>query len=122
MSRHLRSGRAPERGAVTAELAVALPALVLLLGAFLGAASIGVVQLRLEEAARAGAREVVRGEAAGSVAATVRSLAGPGADVELAGDGRWTSVTVSSKVHGPFLDLMEVRLSATASGWSEHAR
>ncbi|TDK25468.1 pilus assembly protein TadE [Arthrobacter crusticola] len=122
MSRHLQRGRGPERGSVTAELAVALPALVLLLGVILGAATVGVTQLRLEEAARAGAREIARGEAGESVEATVRRLAGPGAGLEVAGDGDWTSVTVTTRVQGPFLDLLKVRLSATASGWSEHAR
>ncbi len=120
MSRHLQGG-GPECGSVTAELAVALPVLVLLLGALLGTATVGVAQLRLEEAARAGAREIARGEAGASVEATVRRLAGPGAGLEVAGDGDWTSVTVTTRVQGPFLDLLAVRLSATASGWSEHA-
>ena len=112
----------PERGAVTAETAVVLPALVLLLAVLLGAASAGATQLRLEEAARAGAREAARGEAVGSVEATARRLAGPGAAVELAAEGGWTSVTVNSGVDGPFRDLFGMRLSATASGWSEHGR
>lgn len=40
--------RRGERGAVTAEVAVVLPALVLLLALLLGTATIGVTQLRLE--------------------------------------------------------------------------
>ncbi|MBJ2120183.1 pilus assembly protein TadE [Arthrobacter sp. MSA 4-2] len=103
-------------------MAVALPVLVLLLGVLLGAATVGVAQLRLEEAARAGAREIARGETRASVEATVRRLAGPGAGLDVAGDGGWTSVTVATQVQGPFLNLLEIRLSATASGWSEHAR
>ncbi|WP_307843231.1 TadE family type IV pilus minor pilin [Arthrobacter sp. MSA 4-2] len=122
MSRHLQGGGGPERGSVTAEMAVALPVLVLLLGVLLGAATVGVAQLRLEEAARAGAREIARGETRASVEATVRRLAGPGAGLDVAGDGGWTSVTVATQVQGPFLNLLEIRLSATASGWSEHAR
>jgi hypothetical protein len=122
VSRNRQGGGGPERGSVTAELAVALPALVLLLGVLLGAATVGTAQLRLEEAARAGAREIARGETGASVEATVRRLAGPGAGLEVAGDGGWTSVTVTTRVQGPFLDLLEVRLSATAAGWSEHVR
>ncbi len=122
MNRRLQGRGAPERGSVTAEMAVALPALVLLLGVFVGAATVGVTQLRLEEAARAGAREITRGETGASVEATVRRLAGPGAGLEVTGDGGWTSVTVTTQVRGPFLNLLEVRLSATSSGRSEHAR
>jgi Flp pilus assembly protein TadG len=44
------------RGAVTAEFAVALPAVLLLLGMLLAGSAAGLTQLRLEEAARAGAR------------------------------------------------------------------
>ena len=120
--RNTGDGRGRERGAVTAETAVVLPALVLILAVLLGAASAGMTQLRLEEAARAGARELARGEAAGSVEATVRRLAGPGAELDVAGEGGWTSVTVSSGVDGPLADVFGIRLSATASGWSEHGR
>jgi Flp pilus assembly protein TadG len=122
MGQDRKRARGPERGAVTAETAVALPALVLVLAVLLGAATAGMTQLRLEQAARAGAREVARGEPAGSVEATVRRLAGPGAEFAVAGDGSWTSVTVSSGVTGPFPEFFDLRLSATASGWSEHGR
>jgi Flp pilus assembly protein TadG len=122
MSRCPDGRHGPERGAVTAETAVALPALVLLLAALLGAVSVGITQLRLEEAARAGAREVVRGQPGSAVEATVQRLAGPGAEISVAGGEGWTSITVSSEVRGPFVDLFDVRLAATASGPDEHNR
>jgi hypothetical protein len=122
MKRDRKGLRGSERGAATAETAVVFPALVLLLAVLLGASAAGMTQLRLEEAARAGAREVARGEPAGSVEATVRRLAGPEAELAVAGQGGWTSVTVSSGVHGPFGNLFDVRLAATASGRSEHGR
>jgi len=43
------------RGAVTAEFAVALPSVVLLLSLLLAGSAAGVTQLRVEEAARGGA-------------------------------------------------------------------
>lgn len=52
---------ARERGSSTAEFAVILPALVFVLGLVLGAAAVGMVQLRLEESARLGARAAARG-------------------------------------------------------------
>ncbi|WP_253904286.1 TadE family type IV pilus minor pilin [Arthrobacter sp. Br18] len=105
---------------MTAEIAVALPALVLVFGLFLGAAAAGMTQLRLEEAARAGAREVLRGEAQQSVEATVRRLAGADAAVRLHTDAGWTSIEVTAPVRGPVVGLLELTLSATASGRSEH--
>jgi len=48
--------RPEELGAVTAEFAVALPAVTAVLALCLGAASTGVAQVKLEESARAAAR------------------------------------------------------------------
>ncbi|MHA7276936.1 TadE family type IV pilus minor pilin [Arthrobacter sp. Hz1] len=112
-------GTALQRGAVTAEVAVALPSLVLLLALLLGAATAGLTQLRLEEAARAGAREVVRGEPADQVRATVSRLAGGQARLELTGDGEWSIVTVSARLAVPLLDLVGWDLSASASARAE---
>ncbi|WP_051427367.1 TadE family type IV pilus minor pilin [Arthrobacter sp. H20] len=108
-----------QRGAVTAEVAIALPSLVLLLALLLGAATAGLTQLRLEESARAGAREVARGESADQVEATVRRLAGGQARLALVGDGDWSTVTVSSRVTVPLLDLFGWDLSATATARAE---
>ena len=51
-----RNPRPEELGAVTAEFAVALPAVTAVLALCLGAASTGVAQVKLEESARAAAR------------------------------------------------------------------
>lgn len=59
-------------GAVTAEFAVILPAVVFMLALLLGAAATGICQLQLEEAARVAARAAARGEAQ----ATIRGLTG----------------------------------------------
>jgi len=50
-----RNPRPEELGAVTAEFAVALPAVTAVLALCLGAASTGVAQVKLEESARAAA-------------------------------------------------------------------
>ncbi|MBZ4346384.1 hypothetical protein LAN15_24950, partial [Mycobacterium tuberculosis] len=52
----------PDRGAVTVETAVIMPALVLLLAVLLAAAAAGMTTVRYEEAARASARAAARGE------------------------------------------------------------
>jgi hypothetical protein len=108
-----------ERGSVTAEVAVVLPALVLLAGLLLGIGQVGVLQLRIDEAARAGAREAVRGESSASVQQTVRRLAGEGAVASIESGGGWTTVYVRAEVVGPVVDLMDIDLIASASGREE---
>lgn len=110
-----------QRGSVTAEIAVVLPALVVLLALLLGTAHIGMGQLRLEEAARAGAREVMRGESTGSVEQTVRRLAGPDATAMVGSGAGWATVEVRAPVDGPVVDLLGIELIATASGKVEHS-
>lgn len=109
-----------ERGAVTAEIAVVLPALVVLLALLLGTAHVGTVQLRIEEAARAGAREAMRGESGAAVEQTVQRLAGANASARVGASGGWTTVEVTAEVDGPVVGLLGITLEATASGKDEH--
>jgi Flp pilus assembly protein TadG len=106
---------------VTAEFAVALPAVLLLLALLLAGAAAGVTQLRLEEAARAGARALARGEDAGVVEGIVRTLAGAGATAAVEADGEWLSVTVSDRTGGPLGATIPWTLTARASTRSETA-
>lgn len=96
-----------------------LPALVVLLALLLATAHVGTVQLRLEEAARAGAREVMRGESSASVQQTVQRLAGDTAVAQVASDGQWTTVEVRARVEGPLVELVDIELRASASGRKE---
>ena len=66
--------------AATAELAVALPALVLVLAVALAGLDLGVAQVRCVDAARVGARLLARGEPPAQPLAEVRAAAprGPG--------------------------------------------
>lgn len=109
-----------ERGAVTAEIAVVLPALVVLLALLLGTAHVGTVQLRIEEAARAGAREAMRGESSAVVEQTVQRLAGANASTQMGTSAGWTTVEVRAEVDGPLVGLLAITLEATASGKDEH--
>lgn len=84
---------------MTAELAVALPAVVLLIAMVVGALAAGGLQVRLEQAAAQGSRYAARGEP-DRVAEVVRALAGTAAHrVEEAGD--LVCVTVSAAGPGP---------------------
>lgn len=104
---------ARERGAVTAEFAVALPAVVLVLVGGLTGIAAGVTQLRLEEAARAAARELMRADPVAAEAAVDR-LAGTSSHLVLSEEGQWTNVEVRSTVSFPVLNLLPLELSADA--------
>jgi Flp pilus assembly protein TadG len=104
---------------VTAEFAVALPAVLLLLAMLLAGASAGVTQLRIEEAARGGARALARGEDPAAVQAIVRTLAGTSATASVAADGEWLSVTVADRVGGPLGATVPWTLTAKATTRSE---
>lgn len=58
-----------ERGTVTAELAVVLPAVLLVLAGCLGALRLGVEQARMDAAAAVVARSMARGDAPGTAVA-----------------------------------------------------
>ena len=116
-----RPGPETARGAVTAEFAVALPAVLLLLALLLAGAAAGATQLRLEEAALAGARAVARGESPAVAEAIVSRLAGASATAAIAADGEWVRVTVTDKVGGPLGSTVPWTLAAQASTRSEAA-
>jgi hypothetical protein len=107
------------RGAVTAEFAVALPAVLLLLAMLLAGSAAGLTQLRLEEAARAGARALARGEDPGAVEGIVRQVAGSSVSAAISADGEWLSVIVSGRSGGPVGSLVPWTLSAKATAKGE---
>ena len=108
-------------GAVTAEFAVTLPAVLLLLAMLLAGASAGVTQLRLEEGARAGARALARGDDSATVERIVRTLSGGSASAAVSADGEWLHVTVTDRVGGPLGASIPWLLTAQASTRSETA-
>lgn len=121
MRQHLRarlggrdgiSGR--NAGAVTAEFAVTLPAVILLLAFLLAAGAAGITQLRLEEAARAGARALARGETEGEVQGIVKRISGEQASVHVDSDGNWFTVTAIARAGGAVGPLVPWDLSASA--------
>ncbi|MDT0193991.1 TadE family type IV pilus minor pilin [Arthrobacter sp. AB6] len=108
-------------GAVTAEFAVTLPAVLLLLAMLLSGASAGVTQLRLEEGARAGARALARGDDSAAVERIVHTLTGGSASAAVSADGEWLDVTVTGRVGGPLGSSIPWLLTARASTRAETA-
>ncbi|WP_228404297.1 MULTISPECIES: TadE family type IV pilus minor pilin [Micrococcaceae] len=106
---------------MTAEFAVTLPAVLLLLAMLLSGASAGVTQLRLEEGARAGARALARGDDSATVEKIVHTLTGGSASAAVSADGEWLNVTVSGRVGGPLGSSIPWLLTARASTRTETA-
>ncbi|WP_346844773.1 TadE family type IV pilus minor pilin [uncultured Rothia sp.] len=100
-----------ERGAVTAEFAVALPAVIFILALLLGATATGIVQLKLEESVRVGARAAARGENTETVQRLVREIDGDFA-VNIQAGGETVTVQSSAPAPGVIGDI---------TGWTLHA-
>lgn len=119
----MRTARGTEGGAATAELAVALPSLVLVLAVALAAVDLGVAQVRCVDAARLGARLLARGEAAAPVLEEVRAAAPAGALVTTATTGGRVSVVVTGRPPATLRTLGRVAApSATAVARLEVSR
>ena len=85
-------GRSPcDRGSITAEFAIALPAVMVVLALCLGGMSVAGAGLRVQDAAAAAARAAGRGDGVG-IAAQVA----PGASVSQWAQGDLVCVTVSA--------------------------
>jgi Flp pilus assembly protein TadG len=106
-----RSGSA-ERGGVTAEFAVLLPALLLVLAFCLGAVQLVGQQLRLSDAAADAARAAARGDGPARVAALV-TRAVPGADLSLSTQAEFVCAELGSAPAG-VLASFGARLTASA--------
>ena len=118
---------AAEEGVITAEFAVALPAVTVFLALCLGAASTGVAQLKVEESARTAARAAARGDSEAQIRSAVSRI-DPAQSVQIsvspdsavdAGEGRARQVHV--RVSRPAPGVI-----GSATGWvlraDAHAR
>lgn len=90
-----RVRRRGEQGSATAEFAVALPAVVLVVGLVLGVAARGVEAVRAQHAANEAARVAIADTPAAARDAG-RAIAGPGAVVTVERDGAWWMATVNA--------------------------
>lgn len=106
------------RGSSTAETAVLLPVLVVVLTGCLWVLASVAAQLQCIDAARAAARAAARGDAPAAVRVVAVRLAPPGASVELTGGDGTVTVSVHAEIRpfGPVLAVLPaVPVSARAT-------
>ena len=96
-----------DRGYVTAETAVVLPVLLVVLAAAVWVLACVAAQLRCVDAAHAAARAAARGDAPADVEAAGRAVAPPGAVVSVSRVGDQVHVSVSAAVD-PFGEALRV--------------
>lgn len=118
-----RSGHR-ERGAVTAELALALPTLVAVTIGLVWLLSVGVAQVRTVDAARETARAVARGDDPGSAIAVGERVAPAGVRIRVEASDDRVVVRASGRVAGPgglldFLPGADVSAEAVALAEAE---
>ena len=110
----IRRGLGDDRGAVVAEFAVALPAVVLVVLLGVGALSASARQVRLQDATADAARLAARGETVSRVQAAA-AAAGPGTNVAVHERGDLVCVTATASA------LLGLTLTASscalAGGW-----
>lgn len=106
--------RRPDRGSVTAELAVALPALVLLLTVALGAIDTVLDKVRCVDAARDAALVSARG-GDGTTAGRVRAPAGASIRVTIVNGMATAVVTMDVRPLGARAPSLTVQASAVAA-------
>jgi hypothetical protein len=99
---------------VTAELAITLPAVTVLLALLLLGALVGVTQLRLEDAARSAARSLARGDSVATATAAAQQIAGDGAETTVVFEAGFVQVHVSAAISGPLSGLISWPLAASA--------
>lgn len=101
-----------ERGSATAETAIALPVVVIVLLAIGFAASAGLAQLRCADAARVAARSIAIGASTQEASSHAMTSAGGEASVTASLDGEWVTITVTRTLSTPWGSTLSV--SATS--------
>lgn len=113
-SRGRKDDQGRDAGTATAEFAVVMPAIVLLVVLLTGAAAVGFSQLRAFDAARSAAREIARGEPQAAVVAEAKKHAGHASSVTVRADGGYSVVTVTIRLPAAIFFLDTVDAAATA--------
>ncbi len=83
-----------QSGSVTAELALALPTLMLIVGVVIWMQSVVALQARCQDAARAGARAAARGDPDQAIRQALGAVLPPGAQLGISRSGSQVTISV----------------------------
>ncbi|MGH3098688.1 MAG: TadE family type IV pilus minor pilin [Streptosporangiales bacterium] len=114
VARLLAASGGRDRGAYTAELAVALPSLIFVLACALLGVGVADGSLRCQDAARAGARALARGEPRQAVMAAAREAAPNGASIQLRRSESTAEVRCRAKIQMFGLHTFTVKARAVS--------
>ncbi len=117
-----RSERRGERGAVTAELAVALPVLLAVTAGLAWLLAVAIGQVRTVDAARETARALARGDDQGAAVALGQRVAPEGVTLAVRRESDRVVVRASGRMAGPgglFSAIPGARLEAEAVALAE---
>jgi hypothetical protein len=103
-----------QSGSATAEVAVLLPAVAILVALVVGVGAVGGEQVRIQQAASAAARELARGTDEAQVIGTAHRIAGPHISVSNSYGAGYGHVVVLSGVELPLLGEIQLRAEANA--------
>lgn len=106
----------PDRGSVTAEFALAFPAMLGVVALLLGGVQVAALQVRVQDAAADAARGLGRGDAGGAVSSRVQRQV-PGATLSTWSDGELRCVRVEAAPVGA-VAVLGLRASATGCALS----
>lgn len=121
-SQRSRSRPGSERGSVTAEFALALPAVILVLLLVISLAMHGAARVALEDGARAAARELARGASTSEAEQAARSAAGDTVTMRSTSEAEYTVVELRQPVNIMGLVELQTEHSARASVRTEHVQ
>lgn len=113
-----RPRRGGDAGTVTAELALGLVAVVLVLAALLLTTAAASTRMRCLDAARTAARVAALGVSEGEVVAAAHRVV-PGSRVTVRREPPWLEVTVTTAVGGAWFTDGAVTVSGSATAWVE---
>jgi Flp pilus assembly protein TadG len=108
-----RRAVAGDRGGITAEFAVAVPAVLLVLGLCLGMLQLAAQQVRYTDAAAVGARSLARGEEEALASSRALIVAGPSSFSSTV-DGEFVCATVSGRGAVILTTALGIELSASS--------
>jgi Flp pilus assembly protein TadG len=102
------------QGSVTAEFAVILPVVVLVIAMLVNVIIVGMHQSSLHQAASSAARQLARGESSATINTAVTTMTSSHTQIASQVTDQWATVRLTSPVPGPLGLIPTIELTAEA--------